>query len=84
MPIRSRLARSLVALGVAGLVAVTASGCDQPAQVARHNVSLRADSFEVVRRLVVLNTRSHEPMFEMTGNFAIEREDERNALVITE
>ena len=41
------------------------------------NVSLEADNFNVIRRLVVINARTDKPMFELIGAFSFTLEDNR-------
>jgi len=56
-------------------------GCRQSDRVS-YNLSKQADSFNVTRRLAVLNARSDEPIFELVGNFAISNNSD-NELVVT-
>ena len=51
-------------------MAVSLSGCRESDRVA-YNVSKEADSFNVTRKLTVLNVRSDKILMEMTGTFAI-------------
>lgn len=46
------------------------TGCTEVNQVS-HNVSKEADNFNVIRRLTVLNTRTHKPMFELVAAFSL-------------
>ena len=46
-------------------------GCTQAERVSR-NVSLEADSFNVVRRITVINTRSDDILFQMTGKMSLQ------------
>lgn len=48
------------------------AGCEMTeASKVSHNISKEADNFNVTRRLVVINARSDEPIFELIGNFSI-------------
>lgn len=49
---------------------VTMTGCRESSRVA-YNVSKEADSFNVTRKLTVLNVRSDKILMELTGTFAI-------------
>jgi hypothetical protein len=52
------------------------TGCRQSERVS-YNLSLEADSFNITRRLTVINTRAEDGnssiLFQMTGNFSIEK-----------
>lgn len=47
-------------------------GCTQSSKVS-HNLSKQADNFNVTRMLTVVNTRTDTIIFQMTGNFSIEK-----------
>ena len=47
------------------------------------NISQKADNFNVTRRLTVINTRSHKPMFELVGNFSLKVDHNDNQLEVT-
>ena len=48
------------------------AGCEMTeASKVSVNISKEADNFNVTRRLVVINARSDEPVFELVGNFSI-------------
>lgn len=49
-------------------------GCRQSDRVS-YNVSKEADSFNVVRRLTVINTRTDQILLQMTGTFAIKTDN---------
>ena len=61
--------RVLAAL-MAVVMAVVLVGCREADRVA-YNVSKEADSFNVTRKLTVLNVRSDKILMEMVGTFAI-------------
>ena len=58
-------------------------GCTQADRVS-HNLSQEADNFNVLRRLTVINQRTDTILFQMTGNFSIEKEDDGELAVIGE
>lgn len=66
----------IVLVGLFGLVACT------EADKVSSNVSKEADNFNVVRRLTVLNTRTHKPMFELIGTFSIRVDHGDNQLEV--
>lgn len=57
------------------------AGCTEASRVS-YNVSQSADNFNVIRRLTVLNTRTHKPMFELIGAFSITVDTVDNQLEI--
>jgi hypothetical protein len=63
------------------------SGCRESDRVS-HNLSVEADSFNVTRQLTVINTRARDGnasiLFQMTGNFSIEKETDGDLAVIGE
>lgn len=63
------------------LIMVSLFGCTQADRVSQ-NISKEADNFNVVRRIVVLNSRTDKPMFELTGNFSLGN-NTSNELTIT-
>jgi hypothetical protein len=69
------------------LVIMVFSGCRQSDRVS-HDLSLEADSFNVTRQLTVINTRAEDGnmsiLFQMTGNFSIEKEMDGDLAVIGE
>lgn len=56
-------------------------GCRQSDRVS-YNVSKEADSFNVVRRLTVINTRTDQILLQMTGTFAIKTDSGNKELDI--
>ena len=64
------------------IAALALAGCSQ-ADRASHNISVEADNFRVIRRLVVINTVTDQPIMEMVGNFSIKADIEDWQLEIT-
>ena len=58
-------------------------GCRQADRVA-YNVSKEADNFNVTRRLVVINARSDELIFELVGRFSITNNSANELAIICE
>ena len=69
---------TLVALLVA-LVAIL-SACGSSADTVNRNLTTEADEFNVVRKVVAVNTRSDTVLFEITGRCSMSREGD---LVLT-
>ena len=62
--------KRFVSLIVSVAMAVSLVGCRESDHVA-YNISREADSFNVTRKLTVLNVRSDKILMEMTGTFSI-------------
>jgi len=65
------------------VIAVIMVGCRQADKVSR-NLSLEADNFNVARKLTVINQRTDTILFQMTGNFSIQKEEDGDLAVIGE
>ena len=78
MKINKKIIPMAMLIAILGMGAV---GCTEAEKVS-HNVSQDADNFNVVRRLTVINTRSHKPVFELIGQFSIEVDNEDNQLEV--
>ena len=65
--------KKLIVIILAMVLCLTVfTGCEMTeADKVSYNVSKEADNFNVTRRLVVINARSDEPVFELVGNFSI-------------
>lgn len=66
---------------VGGLLLV--AGCGTQADRVSQNVSQDADNFKVLRRVVVINTITDTPLFEITGKLSIQKDAEDNQLEVT-
>jgi len=71
-----------IALILVGIMVIMV-GCRQADKVSR-NLSLEADNFNVARKLTVINQRTDTILFQMTGNFSIQKEDDGDLAVIGE
>lgn len=54
------------------LIVAELTGCGRQSNRVSYNVSQEADNFNVIRRLVVINARTDQPMFELVGAFSFE------------
>lgn len=65
------------------LVALTSTilmtGCTQ-ADMVRHNITQEADSFSVVRRITVFNTRTDKVLLQMTGIMSLKTNSDTKEL----
>ncbi len=69
-------------------IGVLFAGCQRQADEVSYNLSLEADNFNVTRKLTVINARAEDGntsvLFQMTGNFSIEKEADGDLAVIGE
>jgi len=65
------------------MIMVVIVGCRQADKVSR-NLSLEADNFNVARKLTVINQRTDTILFQMTGNFSVQKEDDGDLAIIGE
>jgi outer membrane lipoprotein-sorting protein len=65
------------------VVALLAVACTQADRVSS-NLSQEADNFNVARQLTVINVRTDNVLFQMTGNFSIENDSDGDLNVIGE
>jgi hypothetical protein len=70
------------------MVSILLTGCQRQSDRVSYNLSLEADNFNVTRQLTVINTRAEDGnasiLFQMTGNFSIEKETDGDLAVIGE
>lgn len=59
------------------------AGCREANRVS-YNLSQEADNFNVARKLTVINQRTDTILFQMTGNFSINKETDGDLAVIGE
>ena len=65
------------------LLVLTCVGCDErQADDVSYNLSLRADNFEEVRQITVINCLQGDVLFQMTGKMSIEADTADNQLEI--
>lgn len=65
------------------LVMFTLAGCREADKV-KHNISVQADNFNVVRRLTVVNARTDTVLLQLTGTFALKNNNSNELEVICE
>lgn len=64
-------------------IAAAVCGCRQSDRAA-YNISKEADSFNITRRLEVINARTDKPVFELIGNFSIKNNTDHELEIICE
>ena len=82
--IMRKLRNIIVAVAIVLMVTVLLVGCQRQASRVSYNLSLEADNFNVARKLTVINQRTDTILFQMTGNFSIEKESDGDLAVIGE
>jgi outer membrane lipoprotein-sorting protein len=75
--------KKLLAILLIVTMSITLAGCTQADRVSS-NLSQQADNFNVARKLTVINVRTDTVLFQMTGNFSIEKESDGDLAVIGE
>ena len=71
----------LVAMIMTASLAFALTGCREASRVS-YNISKEADSFNVVRRLTVINTRSDKCILQMTGKMSIQDVENGIAVIV--
>lgn len=73
--------KKILAVIVACLVIIGCTGCRQSEKV-NYNMSKEADNFNVIRRVVAINTVTDKPLIEVIGRISINADAEDNQLEI--
>lgn len=73
--------KKIIAVFVSVILALTFSGCRE-SDVVSYNVSKEADSFDVTRRITVINARTDRVIFELEGVFALKNSMSNELTVI--
>lgn len=66
----------------AAMICAALTGCTEAERVS-YNVSQEADNFNVVRRLVVINSRSDKIIYELEGAFSLTVDSADSQLEVT-
>lgn len=74
--------KQILALTIIILLLITTGCIQRQADKVSYNLSLEADSFNVIRQLTVINTRSDDVLFQMTGKMSIKTDRTDNQLEI--
>ena len=67
---------------IIGIMAIFTTGCQRESEKVSYNLSLEADSFNVVRQLTVINAIQGDVIFQMTGKMSITADTQDNQLVV--
>ena len=78
----------IIVLALVIFIALSLVGCQREADKVSYNLSTQADNFNVTRQHTVINTRAEDGnnavLFQMTGNFSINKESDGDLAVIGE
>ena len=66
------------------LAAITVTGCSTEADKVAHNIAIEADNFNVYRRVVIINTRTDKPEFEVIGKLSVTVSSDRLDVLVEE
>lgn len=58
--------------------------CGRESNRVSHNLSKEADNFNIMRRITVVNTRTDNILFELTGMFSIENNSHSELVILCE
>ena len=78
---RIRLISLAILVATIVLIAISLSGCRESDKVS-YNIAQEADNFNVMRRVVVINTRTDKAEFECIGRIAVEVGDRRLDVIV--
>lgn len=66
------------------LVMVMLTGCETEADKVAYNIAKEADNFNVYRRVVIINTRTDKPEFEVVGKLSVTVSSDRLDVIVEE
>lgn len=66
------------------VAAITMTGCSTEADKVAHNIAIEADNFNVYRRVVIINTRTDKPEFEVIGKMSVTISSDRLDVLVEE
>lgn len=79
--IKTRTTILLTLIVIMAAVALLLAGCRESSRVS-YNIAQEADNFNVLRRVVVINTRTDRAEFECIGRIAVEVESKRLNIIV--
>lgn len=77
MKTKTLLAATMIILAIVAL-----TGCGRESERVSYNIAQEADNFNVLRRVVVINTRTDKAEFECIGRLAVEVGSERLDVIV--
>lgn len=77
-----KMAIIVILLIIIGVMASLLVGCGRESQRVSHNIAQEADNFNVLRRVVVINTRTDKAEFECIGKMSIEVRAKRLDVIV--
>ena len=73
----------IIAIVISMVMMFGLTSCRQADRIS-HNLSLEADSFNIARKLTVINQRTDTILFQMQGNFSVQKESDGDLAVVGE
>ena len=77
MKTKTLLVATMIILAIASL-----TGCGRESERVSYNIAQEADNFNVLRRVVVINTRTDKAEFECIGRLAVEVGSKRLDVIV--
>lgn len=74
--------KKLVAMILTAAAMVSFTGCETEVDRVSYNIGQEADNFNVQRRLVAINSRTDEVLFEVIGTFSYEVNNDKKRIEI--
>lgn len=64
------------------LTTIAITGCGREADKVAYNIAKEADNFNVYRRVVIINTRTDKPEFEVIGKLSVSVSSDRLDVIV--
>lgn len=64
------------------LTTIAITGCGREADKVAYNIAKEADNFNVYRRVVIINTRTDKPEFEVVGKLSVTVSSDRLDVIV--
>ena len=78
----SRIILIMAACIILAAVAAALAACGRESDRVSYNIAQEADNFNVLRRVVVINTRTDKAEFECIGRIAVEIDENRLDIIV--
>jgi hypothetical protein len=74
--------KKVLSLAMVLTLVLVFAGCERQADEVAYNISLEADNFNIVRRIIIINGINNDIVFQVTGRISIETPNSKK-LVLT-
>lgn len=71
-----------ILISIAMFIMITILASCRPANIVSNNISKEADEFKVTRKITVVNMRTDNVMFEITGTFSLQNTSSRELAIV--